>query len=166
MNKKIIYQFIIFIMMLVLVNTVYSQNKNTQQKPLTGKEEYADEWKKIDGYFNKGLPKSAQEIVNTIYKESKQSKNTSQFIKAVLCKMRIKSNYEEDYVIKNINELESEIKTAPFPAKNILYSLLAGQYYTYYSYNRYQILQRSQTVNFDQKDIKAWDVRKLLFEII
>ncbi len=166
MKKNIFTSVIILMLMLFTVNVIYSQNKNNPQKQLTGKEEYTDEWKKIDNFINKGLPKSAQQIVNTIYNESKQSKNTSQYIKAVLCKMRLSTDYEEEFTVKNIKDLESEIKTATFPAKNILYSILADQYYNYYSNNRYKILDRSQTVNFDQKDIKVWDVRKLLYEII
>ena len=152
--------------MAISMNSVYCQNNNKKQKTLTGKEDYAAEWKKIDDFTNKGLPKSAQELVDKIYNETKQSKNAAQFVKAVLCKIKLKSNYEEDYQVKNINDIEAEIKTATFPVKPVLYSILAELYYGYYQNNRYTILDRTATVDFDQKDISVWDARKLLAEII
>ena len=152
--------------MIVTLNTSYCQKNNNKQKTLTGNEEYSAEWKKIDEYINKGLPKSAQEVVDKIYKETKQSKNAAQFVKAVLCKIKLNSDYEEDPLLKNINDVEAEIKTAVFPVKPVLYSILAELYFNYYQNNRYNILGRSQVVDFEQKDIQAWDTRKILAEII
>jgi len=166
MKRKLYCLITLIGIMIVTLNTAYCQKNNNKQKTLTGNEEYTNEWKKIDDYINKGLPKSAQEVVDKIYKETKQSKNAAQFVKAVLCKIKLTSNYEEDYQIKNIKAVEAEIKTATFPVKPVLYSILAELYYGYYQNNRYTILERTATVDFDQKDISVWDARKLLAEII
>ena len=49
---------------------------------------YEKAWKRVDSLQNKGLTKSALEIVQVIYTKSKAEKNVPQFIRAIIEKMK------------------------------------------------------------------------------
>ncbi len=153
------------IALIIGLSAISTQNSFGQAK-ITEKEDFKAEWEKIDGFIKIGLPKSALEIVNVVYKKTKESNNSSQFIKALLFKIKLQSDFEENAITNSIKEVESELKNAKFPIKPILHSALAELYWKYYQSNRYTILERSQTINFKQKDIQTWDARKITASVI
>ncbi len=69
-------------------------------------------------------------------------------------------------MLKVIASFKEELKTAAFPEKEILHSCIAELYFSYYQQNRYQFLNRTHTVDFDQKDIDTWDLRKIMNTVI
>nr|MBP7497141.1 hypothetical protein [Bacteroidales bacterium] len=148
--------FYVFIMLLGLVSTVSSQQVKTQSA------DYKKLWSKADSLINEGLPKSAKEVILLIYNKSKKENDVQQYIKSLIYKLKVESLVEENYSVKAIVLLEEEIKNAAFPQKQILYSMLAELYWNYYQENRYNILQRSITVNFSDKDIETWDLLKIV----
>lgn len=122
---------------------------------------YDQLWKKADSLMNKGLPKSALEIVVKIYQKAKAENNPAQLVKSLLYEIKLKADYQENYLENAISDLNKELKSAGEPLKQVLHSLLAECYQTYYSQNRYMFLNRTETVDFKQDDIKTWDLRKL-----
>jgi len=127
---------------------------------------YDKEWKIADDFIQKSLPKSALDVVLKINTSARKEANYPQLIKSILYKIRLQSDFEEDFMLKNIAEVETEVKQAKFPAKSILQSILAEMYFRYYQNNRYNILNRSITENFKQSDISTWDAKKLFTVII
>ncbi len=127
---------------------------------------YEKEWEKVKNYVKKGLPKSALKVVDEIYTKAKHEHNSPQFIKAVLYKMRLISDFEEDFVVKVINDLNKEISQADEPEKQLLNSILAQLYWIYYQNNRYKFLERSQTTTVIEDDIHTWDLNKILQKTI
>ncbi len=127
---------------------------------------YDNEWKKADSLINKGLPKSAIKIVDLIYEKAKAEKNEPQYIKAVLYKMKLTSDFEEEYILKVIEDLNKELKTAENSLKPVLHSVNASIYWTYYTNNRYSFLNRTETVDFKQDDIRTWDLKKIVEQVI
>ena len=102
--------------------------------------EYEKLWKQVEDFNSKGLPKSALEVVEKIYLKARTEKNTPQYIKAILYKLKLQSDYEEDFLIIAIDELKNEIPSADDPQKQILHSILAEMYWTYFQQNRYNLL--------------------------
>jgi hypothetical protein len=127
---------------------------------------YDKAWVKVDSLIGKGLSKSALDEVLIIYKQSKEENNAPQFVKAIMYKMKLENTYQEDTYENSIKDLKTEINTAAFPIKPILHSVLAEMYWRYYSMNRYKWMNRTETVNFKEDDIKTWDIKKLVKEII
>ena len=127
---------------------------------------YDREWKKVDSLVNKGLSKSALDEVMIIYKSAKQENNAPQFVKAIMYKMKLEYNYQEDSFENSITELKTELTGSSYPIKPILHSVLAEMYWRYYTINRYKWLSRTETVNFKENDIKTWDLKKLMNEVI
>lgn len=122
---------------------------------------YDQLWKKTDSLVAKGLTKSAQTVVEQIYKKAKAENNQSQLVKSLIYRFKLKGNYEENYLESAIHDLTAELKISGEPLKQVLFSLLAECYQTYYNQNRYVFLNRTETVDFSENDIKTWDLRKL-----
>ncbi len=127
---------------------------------------YATLWKRVDSCENKGLTESALKIVTEIYTRAKAENNASQFVKAVIYKMKFAQYKEEFSLEKNIADLKAEAEEARFPAKPVLQSLLADAYWQYYQTNRWKFYNRSQTVYFKKDDISTYDLKSLVNEAV
>ena len=124
--------------------------------------QYKSEWKQVDSLSEIGQAQSALGIVISIYDKAKASSQADLFVKASLYRMKLESDFEEDYFEKSISRTQLEIQSAEAPVKQILHSILAELYWRYYQNNRWQILSRTETSDFISDDIKTWDIKKLV----
>lgn len=127
---------------------------------------YNSKWKEIDSLEQKGLPKSALEIVNQILDRAKSEKNSQQVIKSFIFRLKYKNSNEENAFEALCHELDSAVKEASFPDNAIMHSMLADMYWWYYQNNRYKFQNRSNTINFDNSDMQTWTLDDLVNEII
>ena len=123
-------------------------------------------WIQVQEFESKGLPESALKIVNEIYKNSKIQKNASNQVKSVIFQLKFLNEKEENSTVKNIYKVQNEIKTAEFPVKPVLHSMLAEMYWRYYQANRWKFKQRTKTVNFKNDDLETWTSEKIVDETI
>jgi uncharacterized protein YfaS (alpha-2-macroglobulin family) len=117
---------------------------------------YADSWKKVEEFINKGLPKSANEEVDKIYSRAKQENNQPQFIKALVYKSQLVQQVEEDDWFKNVTSFEKEATAAKEPGRQILHSILAQLYWNYFQNQRWKIYSRTNTIGFQKDDPETW----------
>lgn len=103
----------------------------------------AAQWKKIDALLKKDQAATAAPLVEKIYQQAKKENNAPAYVRALLYKIRLLSTKENDADEKAIALLEADVKTAAFPARPILHSLLAGLYADYFNQHRYQLYQRT-----------------------
>ncbi len=153
--------------LLFLMTSFVLQASQTQEKSqsiqTTG---FEKQWKQVDSLSNLGQPKSALVIVDKICSQSKKDKNDQQFIKAVIYRIKLQSDYREDALAGTIKDLKKEIKVAEEPVNQILNSLLAEVYWRYYQNNRYIFSSRTQVVNNASDSIQTWDLNTLSRTII
>jgi hypothetical protein len=123
-------------------------------------------WQKVDSLSNLGLPKSALEVVETIYALAKKEKNDPQYIKSIIYKLKLQSEFREDFHTAAIADLNNEITKAQEPVKQLLQSILAEVYWKYYQDNRYRFNDRTQVLNNNDDSIQTWDLNKLSRKII
>jgi hypothetical protein len=123
---------------------------------------YLPDWQRVDSLVNLGQSQTALDLVTQIYDKTKASDEADQFVKASLYRMKLESDFQEDYFEKSIERTKLDIQSAKDPVKQILHSILAELYWRYYQNNRWQILNRSETSNFVPDDIKTWDLKKLV----
>jgi hypothetical protein len=117
---------------------------------------YSAQWKVIEAYQKKNLPKSALQEVKKVYDLAKTENQDAQLIKAAVYMINLQNETREDAAAAAIAELEKEVSISSEPAKSILTNLLASTYYAYYQSIRWQIYQRTATVNFKKEDINTW----------
>src|SRR5215831_9433258 len=124
------------------------------------KDNYAAAWKKIDTLIiSKGLTKTALTEVNKVYELAKKEQNDAQIMKALVYRIGLQQEIEEDADKKNISMLEKEIPSLKEPARSILNSLVAESYWKYFRQRRYYIYNRSATINFKKDDINTWSAQ-------
>lgn len=117
---------------------------------------YDAQWKIVEGHQQKNLSKSALEEVRKIYDLAKKENQEAQVIKAAVYMINLQTETREDQQVSALAELEKEVLAAHGATKSILSSLLASTYYTYYQEIRWQLYQRTETVNFKKDDVSTW----------
>ena len=126
--------------------------------------DYDKAWKEIEDLDKQGLPKSALEKVKVLLETARTENEHAHFIKALIYKGKYESQLEEDGLANAIFNFQLEMEKAQFPVKPILQSMLAEMYSNYLDQNRWQIQNRTQTVNFKNEDIRTWTMEQLLAE--
>ncbi|MFM2146070.1 MAG: hypothetical protein RL732_906, partial [Bacteroidota bacterium] len=100
---------------------------------------YDRSWRMVDSLYNKqGLTRDAVAWVNRIYTRAKTTQNTPQQVKALLYKIFLEDQYEEDALHSGINWIEKELRTAPPVLAALLKSYQAQVYYSYSLRRPYQ----------------------------
>lgn len=123
---------------------------------------YTTAWKKVDELMTKkGLTASAIKQVQTIYTAAQKEKNDAQLIKALIFRINLQQQKEEDADLLSIQQLEKEIRIAKEPVKSILTNLLAEAYWQYLQNNRWKFYNRTNTVQFQKNDISTWTIDDL-----
>ena len=125
----------------------------TAQAPIKN---YNKEWKQVDAFVKKELPKSALEQVKKIYQLAKKEKQDAQLIKALVYMTGLQEEITENSETKAIADMEKEINTGNEPARSILNSLLAEMYWNYFRQQRWQLYDRTNTKDFRKDDIATW----------
>lgn len=122
---------------------------------------YSDLWAKVDSLENDGLYKSALKIVDVIFSKAQTDKNAPQVVKSVIFRMKYNSYLEEDDFINALAELNSLSEKEEFPIKQLIHSVTAEVYWQYYQSNRWNFMNRTQTINFENNDVRTWDLKTI-----
>jgi hypothetical protein len=136
-----------------MISYLFMIGSSFSQQPI---KTYDKEWKQVNEFVKKELPKSALEQVKKIYQTAKKDKQDAQVIKSLIYMTGLQNEVTENGEAKAIADLEKETNTATEPAMSILNSLLAELYWQYYQQHRWQLYNRTNTVAFRKEDIATW----------
>ena len=134
---------------LMVFTTIFSQNKKTM--------EYIDNWKKVDEFERKSLPKSAAAEVNNILLKAISDSNHPQAIKAVihLAKYELNIDYENDtYIFHKLNQMIDSSNNSV--EKSVMHSMLGEMYIQYYQRSSWEISKKTDLGDFVPDDMKEW----------
>lgn len=123
---------------------------------------YTSEWKTIDSLEAQGLVRSALENTEKLYQRAKRERNPSQLIKSLMYKVKFQSGLEEDGQLVAVNALELELKTADFPERSILQSILGELYRGYLQSNYWRLNDRTDTPDYKSDDVRTWSAAQLI----
>ena len=129
-------------------------------------ESFADKWKIVAGFDEKGKPRSALAAVEEILALAQKKRNAPQIVKAQIHRVKYLMTIGEKEHPDILAMLENETSRAAFPEKQILQSILADAYWNYFSANRYMFYSRTQTRNFKENDISTWSLDRIFSRII
>lgn len=146
-----------FLLIIICISNLYV---------MKGQNDYQSNWKKVETFDQQGLPKSALEIVESIYNKAQKETNNNQIIKSLIYRAKYLLTLEENAQLLIIKDLKNEIKSSTFPKRNILESILANLYWQYFQQNRWKFYNRTQTSEkVDQEDFRTWDLKTLFNEV-
>ncbi len=124
-----------------------------------------DLWKKVSEAENKGLPQTAIENLNLIYKAAIAENRQAEALKALLKRIVLDCNVKGNKAEEKVKYLKEEIEKADERLKPIMRTVLAQWYWHYFSNNRYRFINRAQTAGLNESDFTTWDLAKLFNEI-
>jgi TonB-dependent SusC/RagA subfamily outer membrane receptor len=119
---------------------------------------FQKEWKEINNDITKDdLTKTALAKVNALYKKAKLHQEQDQVLKALLYRYSLEERVIENNPLRIINSIKEEITHTTDPVqKAMLYTILAKQYKSYFTRNRWGLYGRAQTKNNNKTDITTW----------
>lgn len=125
------------------------------------KDDYRENWKKVEAFEKKGLPKSALQEVLVIYNTAKKNNHTAQQIKSAIYQIKYRNMIEEESRENNIFFIDTLIAQSETPVKNILQSMHAQMFWQHLQNNRWKFRQRTKLEEEKSKDINTWSIDKL-----
>lgn len=140
---------------------VVGQNQEMKMLKYTFTGDYSELWSKVDSLDQQGLYKSALEIVDTIFSNAQADQNAPQIVKSVIYRMKYNSYIKEEDFIGALAELNSLSEKNQFPIKQLIHSVSAEVYWQYYQSNRWEFMNRTETVNFENDDVRTWDLKTI-----
>lgn len=127
---------------------------------------YDNHWKKVQELDNKGLPKSALEEVNVIYKSALQQKNEGQLLKTLIYRIKYVNIKEENPATDDNLKVVDEQNVVFTPTiRAILQSMRAELLYHYLDNNRSRLYSRTAIEGDTAADISTWTLDRLNKEI-
>jgi len=114
-------------------------------------------WNEIEQLEAQSLPKSALEIVNQIYQEALDTKNSPELIKSIIFQLKYEITIDSSQSFERILEIEKLAETNGNKVEQaLLYSFLAGLYRNFHVANSYYINQRTAIAGYVPSDINEW----------
>ncbi|MDZ4203865.1 MAG: alpha-2-macroglobulin family protein [Bacteroidales bacterium] len=140
----------------------FASGNSPQKSSTINSKSFEGRWVKADSLKKAGMPQAALPVVEAIIADARKAKAQPTMIKAIIYKMALWSEYEQDYPEKSISLLDAEIQQADMPSYSILHSLQGEMYWRYFEQNRYRVFDRTALVSTPGNDIKTWDARAIL----
>jgi hypothetical protein len=118
-------------------------------------------WSRVDSLTNLGQPQSALKILDEIYAKAMQDRDDAQLIRAILFRIRLNSDFRENFMVRTIADLKKEISGSQQPRKQVLQSILAEVYWRYYQNNQYRFRDRTKVNSVQPDSVETWDLNTL-----
>ncbi len=155
--------FSIPILLLALIAFQFNGTSRIKDHP---EKNFDKQWTEVDSLENVGQPQAALKIVEKILTDAAIIKADANVIKAIIYKMKLTSEFEEEVYEKNIKFAEDYINKATFPNTAILHSIVAEMYWRYLSQNCWTIKDRSVIDAEMNENFNTWDEKKFARKII
>ncbi|GAA0535136.1 alpha-2-macroglobulin family protein [Chitinophaga japonensis] len=133
--------------------------------PVMAQNNYSNQWKKVMELDRKGLPKSALEVVDAIYRQARKDGREAQLVKALIFRMKYSESTAENGALLNLEETDNEIQRSRGTLRALLQSMKAEMLWQYLQRNRYHIYNRTALAGDTSADISTWGPDRLHREI-
>lgn len=127
--------------------------------------DYTSKWKEIESLSNKGLFDQALKQTQSLLEEAQKEQNSVQSIKALIYQFNYSQQFEEDAVVKSIDQLESLHQKVSGTEQALLDAALADLYMFYFQNNSWQINQRKDISGTRPADMAYWTKKHFKTEI-
>ncbi|MFQ6601517.1 alpha-2-macroglobulin family protein [Flavobacterium sp. C3NV] len=121
-------------------------------------------WDKVIDFENEGKIKSANEIVDKIYKKAVSNKDEVQMTKSFFYQSKYLQVLDENAQTKILNNLNTDINRVSIPSKAILNLVYAQCLNNYFNRNIYKIRNRTNTTDLNN-DFLTWTENNFIVQI-
>ena len=122
-------------------------------------------WASVEVAKKKRLPKTAIEHLDKIIEITIKNKDYASATNAITQKIDFEGRIQGQKAEEKIIRLERERNKAPQEVVPILDSIMAIWYWQYFNQNKWRFMQRTRTETEPSKDIKTWDLARIMTEI-
>lgn len=151
-NYKSIFRFGLMAALILMINPAFMK---PDDKP------YEELWKEVDALMEKGLPRSALEVIDVVQQKALTENQGQQLLKAAIYRFAANQLFEEDHLPKAIGFAQTQLPYLKTPEKQILQSILAELYVFYYQQNRFGLLDRTAIAGERPENMMEWDLTTL-----
>ncbi|GAB4322428.1 MAG: alpha-2-macroglobulin family protein [Bacteroidales bacterium] len=123
---------------------------------------FARKWQQVDSLLKAGLPQSALSIADEIYREALKKEAHDQTVKALIYRLRLRSEYQEQFLETTIREIESLIPQTSPPFSSVLHSVAGELYWRYFTANRSLFYDRTHVTEPTNDNPETWDLERIL----
>ena len=146
----------------VLILSCNNQRQAVNQEPQN--REVDPRWEQVDAFAQKGLFASALSLTDSLLVEAHAKGDHRMEFRAVISRARFQqfTGVEPRTVI---GELEERSRAATFPLNALLHSVVAEQFWNYYSDHQWEILERTATEG-TPADFTTWSQPQFMLKVI
>lgn len=148
---------ILFSLFILLITTSCNTAQNTN---------FETRFSTADSLLNQGLPREAIKIYDDIYLHALSENKHEELIRSIVERNKSICFIEEEPLVGIIEQLNKDIEHIKAPAQQIIHSLIAEIYWSYYQQNRWRFHNRTATVASTGNDIRTWDLSRLANQTI
>ncbi len=146
----------------LIICCLMSPNSNAQKNT----DWFERQFEKADALILEGLPRNAEPVYDLIFEKAKKENNHVILLRAINDRMINKCFFEENALLKVIEQLKTDIETLEFPVNQIAHSVLGNLYWQYYQQNRWRVQNRTPLYDEKNTDIEVWDLKRIVKEVI
>ncbi len=124
--------------------------------------DYEKTWAQVQTYEKKALPNKAFQATEAILQAALEENNQPQLLKALLSRTQYRQRYQEDYLLKTIEELEAYLPKIDIAEKAMLQVALADAYQSYFSTHQWLVRNIKTVEGHRPVSIKEWSTTDFL----
>ncbi|HTJ12457.1 MAG TPA: alpha-2-macroglobulin family protein, partial [Dinghuibacter sp.] len=117
---------------------------------------YQRAWETVDSLDRLSQPRTALDIVRSVYARARRENNTPQAIRALLYTVSVDRPLEENADSAAIRLWEGATDSFPEPARSVLLNIQAQAYANYLSHHYYLIYRRTPVAGGPGPDLATW----------
>lgn len=122
-------------------------------------------WKEVKDAIAQGLPKTAIEQLDTIYKTAIEGQKYPEAIRALATQQNLKAQIDGSGPVSFIHRFAENLESVPEQMRPVLHVLQGHAYWSYFQENRYRFAQRTTGGSTTSNDITTWDLKRIFGEI-
>ncbi len=127
--------------------------------------DYDAQWKQIKSLSEKGKYNQALKQTQSLYKTAQKEKNSVQMLKAMIHQFNYSQQFEEDALVKSIQELKAVREQVEGVERALLDAALSDLYLFYYQNQQWEINKRQDISGTRPADMAFWTKEHFKTEI-
>lgn len=125
---------VVFVLLLISVAVFAKKNDSA-----VNAEWFAQKWKQVDRFDEKGLPRSADSVVVIIHQHAVNKQDVQQALKSFLRHLAYQNDYTEWSELTDIKDVENELQKSWQPYSQLLHLVMAQKLANYYQSHSYEM---------------------------